>query len=115
VVQRKLKERNNTGDNVVVVTRTRPFNTREKELNTTNCVRVLGADVAGGQQQVWVVNPLAPEGGPVKFSFDYCFDSFDPRSPSFIDQKVQTETVTHKTCMILVNVHLSMIRYCNGN
>jgi hypothetical protein len=89
-VQRKLKERQVGGDNIVVVTRTRPFNTREKELNTTNCVRVLGKDVGSGQQQVWVVNPLAPEGGPVKFSFDFCFDSFDAHLPSFVDQKVRT-------------------------
>jgi hypothetical protein len=92
VVQQKLKQRNSAGDNIVVVTRTRPFNQREIDLGTTNCVRVIGAD-SGGQQQVWVVNPAAPEAGPNKFSFDYCMDSFDRSTPGFIDQKTLFETI----------------------
>ena len=92
-VQEKLKSaRTSGGDNIVVVTRTRPFNKRELELGTTNCVRVIDKSL-GGQQQVWVVNPAAPEAGPVKFSFDFCFDSFDPASANFIDQQTSFETV----------------------
>jgi len=93
LVQHKLKVRTTVGDNIVVVTRTRPFNKREKELSTTNCVRVLAADHTNPQQQVWVVNPAAPEAGPVKFSFDFCLDSFDPRSSNFIDQKTVFDLV----------------------
>lgn len=87
LIQRKLAEKQSTGDNIVVVTRTRPFNTREIEANTSKCVRVLAED-ASGQQQVWIVNPRAPEAGPVKFSFDYCFDSFDEAEDDFTTQKM---------------------------
>jgi kinesin family member 1 len=92
LIQNKLADKQSTGDNIVVVTRTRPFNDREIEQNTTKCVRVLEED-ATGQQQVWIVNPNAPEAGPVKFSFDYCFDSFDPKDENFIDQKTVFDTV----------------------
>jgi hypothetical protein len=53
-VQGKLRRASQAGDNIVVVTRTRPFNTREKELRTTNCCRVL-AEAHSGQQQVRAV------------------------------------------------------------
>lgn len=91
LIQLKLgtDKKQSTGDNIVVVTRTRPFNDREMEANTTKCVRVLAED-SHGQQQVWIVNPNAPEAGPVKFSFDYCFDSFDEKDENFVNQKMVT-------------------------
>lgn len=63
----------------MVVTRTRPFNNREKELRTTNCCRVL-ADNSSGQQQVGlrvanekVVDACAAGlryfSSPIRFSF----------------------------------------------
>lgn len=91
--QAKIKERDSkNSNNIVVVTRTRPFTERERELKTPNCVRVIN-DEGSGQDQVWIVNPASPEAGPLKFSFDYCMDSFNPKSVSFVSQKVMFETV----------------------
>ncbi len=91
VCQEKIaaKDQNN---NIVVVTRTRPFTTRERDAKTPNCVRVIN-DEGSGQDQIWVVNPSAPEAGPQKFSFDYCMDSFNPRAKGFVGQKAMFETI----------------------
>ena len=91
VCQRKIEAKDNN-NNIVVVTRTRPFTERERDLKTPNCVRVIN-DEGSGQDQIWVVNPAAPEAGPQKFSFDYCMDSFNPRAKGFVGQKAMFEAI----------------------
>ena len=53
--QAKIKGAADTsqGNNIVVVTRVRPFNKREKDLNTTNCIDVQ-AETADNNQ-IWLV------------------------------------------------------------
>jgi len=83
------------GNNIVVVTRVRPFNKREKELNTTNCIQIHASDP--DNHQVWISDPGAkdPNAEPSAFRFDYCFDSFDPggSTGTFVDQKQVFEAV----------------------
>jgi len=44
-------------DNIVVVVRVRPFNAREKALNTTNCIEIHAEDP--NNNQVWIHDPAA--------------------------------------------------------
>jgi hypothetical protein len=45
--------------------------------------------------QVWIMDPNAqgPNAEPSTFRFDYCFDSFDDKSPNFIPQKTVFDKV----------------------
>eukprot|EP00698_Gefionella_okellyi_P012000 TRINITY_DN3208_c0_g1_i1.p1 TRINITY_DN3208_c0_g1~~TRINITY_DN3208_c0_g1_i1.p1 ORF type:complete len:939 (+),score=213.43 TRINITY_DN3208_c0_g1_i1:46-2862(+) len=65
-------------DNVKVAVRMRPFNSREKDMKTTACVRMDG-------QQLVIWNPDKPD-DTNEFGFDFCYDSMDSGSPSFASQ-----------------------------
>ena len=80
-----------TSNNIAVIIRVRPFNSREKELNMGNCIEMHAADPAN--HQCWIYDPNAKGAGPSQFRFDYCFDSFAPGTPNFIDQKAVFESV----------------------
>ena len=82
-----------TGNNIVVVTRTRPFNKREKDLNTTNCIEMKATDP--DNNQVWITDPTSRSANeiPSTFRFDYCFDSFDPAAPTYVNQRTVFESV----------------------
>ena len=69
----------------------RPFNQREKDLKTYNCIQMKVDDQQN--QQVWIQDPDKPDDEPGKFRFDYCFDSFAPGTASFVGQVPVFESV----------------------
>ena len=76
---------------IAVITRVRPFNQREKDLKTYNCIQMKVDDQQN--QQVWIQDPEKPDDEPNKFRFDYCFDSFAPGTASFVGQVPVFESV----------------------
>jgi hypothetical protein len=85
------KAETSMSNNIVVLTRVRPFNQRERDLNMGVCVEMFATDPAS--HQCCVTDPASKGQGPSTFRFDYCFDSFDPNAPTFIDQRTVFESV----------------------
>ena len=78
-------------NNITVITRVRPFNQREKDLNTVNCVEMKTDDVAN--QQCWITDPSKKDAGPSQFRFDYCFDTHTPGAKNYVNQQMVFEAV----------------------
>lgn len=57
LTQKKIDQFNNgpQSNNIAVVTRVRPFNKREKDLNTYNCIEMKNEDP--DNHQCWYVGP----------------------------------------------------------
>ena len=72
-------------DNIMVITRNRPFNQREIELKTFNCVKMIAGPA--GDQKIQLTDPKDMNGTPRAFTFDYCFDSSAPGTKDFVGQK----------------------------
>eukprot|EP00615_Pteridomonas_danica_P020278 CAMPEP_0114385292 /NCGR_PEP_ID=MMETSP0102-20121206/5899_1 /TAXON_ID=38822 ORGANISM="Pteridomonas danica, Strain PT" /NCGR_SAMPLE_ID=MMETSP0102 /ASSEMBLY_ACC=CAM_ASM_000212 /LENGTH=136 /DNA_ID=CAMNT_0001541819 /DNA_START=35 /DNA_END=441 /DNA_ORIENTATION=+ len=86
ITEKKMNETGNQSNNIAVVVRVRPFNQREKDLNTYKCIEMKASDPINNQ--TWISDPSAkPDVPPTKFRFDYCFDSFDPTASNFINQE----------------------------
>ena len=89
ITERKINETGNASNNIAVIVRVRPFNGREKALNTYNCIEMKAEDPEN--HQCWIYDPeekLKDENAaPSKFRFDYCFDSFKPGAPNFVNQE----------------------------
>ncbi|KNC49146.1 uncharacterized protein AMSG_11851 [Thecamonas trahens ATCC 50062] len=64
---------------VQIAVRMRPFNEREKKLKTAKCVEMVG-------QMCTVTDPES--GKERQFSFNYCYDSFQPGSEHFASQEM---------------------------
>ncbi|OQR83118.1 kinesin-like protein [Achlya hypogyna] len=70
------------GDNVQVAVRVRPFNEREKSMNSTSCIRMVKET-----QQTIITDPES--GVDKSFTFDFSYDSFSPPDdPQFASQDV---------------------------
>ena len=69
-----------------VATRVRPFNRREKDLETKNVVKINGSQIA-----------LNKFNGNKKrndvFNFDFCFDSIDRGSDNFASQEMVFDSI----------------------
>ena len=93
IMEEKMKNGQSQGasNNIVVMTRTRPFNQREKDLKTYNCIECKSDDPAN--QQVWIRDPAKPDDAPSEFRYDFCFDSFDPQSSQFVNQEIVFNSV----------------------
>ena len=87
--EEKISNKNaNASNNITVIVRSRPFNKRETDLNTYNCLQMKDSDEANNQ--CWIFDPATKDqanDAPTKFRFDYCFDSFDPSSANFAGQE----------------------------
>ena len=60
ITEKKMNETGNQSNNISVIVRVRPFNQREKDLNTTNCIAMKAEDEAN--HQCWcVMQLLAPK------------------------------------------------------
>ncbi|KNC56173.1 kinesin family member 1B [Thecamonas trahens ATCC 50062] len=68
-----------SSDTVQIAVRMRPFNAREKKLKTAKCVDMVG-------QMCTVTDPES--GKERQFSFNYCYDSFEPGSENFASQEI---------------------------
>lgn len=66
-------------DTVQIAVRMRPFNSREKALQTPKCVEMTN--------QMVTVTDVEADGGSHSFSFNYCYDSFDAESANFATQE----------------------------
>lgn len=81
---------NSASNNIIVVTRVRPFNQREKDLKTVNCVEMKTEDAAN--QQCWIADP-SKNSGPSQFRFDFCFDTHSPGAKNYVNQQMIFEAV----------------------
>lgn len=119
IMEEKMESAKTQGasNNIVVMTRTRPFNQREKDLKTYNCIECKSDDPTN--QQVWIRDPAKPDDAPSEFRYDFCFDvriiytythplkaplslttlaslthqSFDPKSSAFVNQEIVFNSV----------------------
>eukprot|EP00698_Gefionella_okellyi_P007179 TRINITY_DN1745_c0_g1_i1.p1 TRINITY_DN1745_c0_g1~~TRINITY_DN1745_c0_g1_i1.p1 ORF type:complete len:1253 (-),score=415.70 TRINITY_DN1745_c0_g1_i1:5647-9405(-) len=67
-------------ENVKVAIRMRPFNSGEKAANST-------CDITMSGKSLTITNPANPS-EKTDFAFDYCYDSFDPSSPTYASQSI---------------------------